>query len=316
MRAVFLDTLSLDDLDFSGLESVVEELVLYPNTQPNQVQSRIQGFDLVITNKVVIDAEAIQQADHLALICVVATGVNNIDLNAAQAQGVAVVNCQAYGTHSVAQHVFSLMLALHTRLLDYHQAVQQGRWNQAEQFCLLDYPIFELRGRVLGILGYGVLGAEVARLAEAFGMQVMIAQRPGTQQSEAGRVPLVELLPQIDVLSIHCPLNDATRNLLDAEMLARMKPGSFLINAARGGIVCEEALASVLRSGHLAGAATDVLSVEPPRQGNCLLDPTLPNLIVTPHSAWGSVEARQTILQQTQENILAFQQGAALRRIV
>ena len=314
MRAVFLDSLSLDDLDLTPLETGLSELVVYPGSFPEQVAERIQGFDIVITNKALLPAEVIQSADRLKLICVVATGVNNVDVDAATAAGIAVYNCQGYGTGSVAQHVMMLMLVMHTRFVDYKAAVEQGRWNQSSQFCLLDYPILELRGRTLGIIGYGVLGAEVKRLAEAFGMNVLIAARPGTQAS-AGRLPLAELLPKVDVLSLHCPLTEETRDLIDAEALALMPQGSYLVNAARGGIVNESALADALCCGHLAGAATDVLTQEPPKDGNLLFDTDIPNLLITPHCAWGSRQARETIIRQTCDNIQAWLQGNKERRV-
>lgn len=319
MRAVFLDLQSLDDLDLQPLRSIVSELVCHQQTAVEDVPERIRGFDIVITNKAVLTAETIAQSDSLKLICVVATGVNNVDLDAARQREVPVSNCQGYGTSSVAQHVISLMLALHTRLLDYHKAVGEGRWNRSEQFCLLDYPIQELQGKTLGLVGYGNLGRKVAEIARAFGMKILVAQRAGTEpgQADDSRLPLEELLPLVDVLSLHCPLTDATRNLIDARALRLMKPGSFLINAARGGIVDEPALVNALHEGHLAGAATDVLIEEPPRQGNPLLEPGIPNLIVTPHCAWGSFQARSTILAQAVENIRTFlEQGSPTRRVV
>lgn len=316
MRAVFLDSLSLDDLDLTPLETGLSEMVVYPGSLPEQVAKRIQGFDIVITNKALLPAEVIQSADRLKLICVVATGVNNVDIDAASSAGIAVYNCQGYGTGSVAQHVLMLMLVMHTRFVDYKAAVDLGRWNQSSQFCLLDYPILELCGRTLGIIGYGELGAKVKRLAEAFGMTVLIAARPGTQVTTGpGRLPLSDLLPQIDVLSLHCPLTEATRDLIDADALALMPSGSYLVNAARGGIVNEAALADALRSGHLAGAASDVLTEEPPQNGNLLLDADIPNLLITPHCAWGSRQARETIIRQTFENIQAWLQGDNQRRV-
>lgn len=315
MRAVFLDTTSLDDLDLSAFDEKFHEFVSYPSTQPDQVVDRIDGFDVVITNKVVLSAEVIQRAVALKLICVVATGLNNIDLQAAKSAKVAVFNCQSYGTDAVAQHVLMLMLVLHTRFIEYQQAVQRGDWQVATQFCLLDLPILELKGRTLGIVGYGVLGARVAQLAEAFGMRVLIAARAGTSASE-GRIDLIDLLPQIDVLTLHCPLTEQTENLIDAKALSLMPKGSFLINAARGGIVNEIALANALLNGHLAGAATDVLTQEPPREGNILLDSAIPNLIVTPHNAWGTRQARQTIIRQTLENVDAWIAKQDNRRVV
>lgn len=315
MKAVFLDSQSLDDLDLVPITGCVDHWVCYPTTSREQVAERIAGFDLVITNKVVLDADTIRSADTLKLICVVATGVNNIDLEACSQKGIPVCNSHGYGVHSVAQHVLGLILALHTRLLDYDRAVKRGDWSRSSQFCLLDYPILELNGRILGIIGYGALGQEVARLAGCFGMQVLVAARPGSSDVPAGRLPLEEMLEEADVVSLHCPLTEHTQNLIDAEALARMKPGGLLINAARGGIVDELALKHALLSGHLGGAATDVLTEEPPINGNILLDDNIPNLIVTPHSAWGSIEARETIITQTADNIRAWQQGRPVRRV-
>jgi len=209
----------------------------------------------------------------------------------------------------VAQHVFCLILALVTRLQDYTRAVREGRWQNTTQFCLMDYPIRELSGKVLGIIGYGELGRAVADLGRAFGMQIRIAQYNGGP-AQGEHMPLEELLPYVDVLSIHCPLTPETRGLIGAEELARMKPDALLINTARGGIVDEIALAHALTAGRLGGAGVDVLSEEPPLRGNALLDKSIPNLIVTPHIAWASREARQRALDQTAENIRAFVAGA------
>lgn len=316
VKAVFLDRQSLDqgDLDFSCWQDVFEEVVYFDATDVTQVNARIADADVVISNKVMLNAATLQQAPKLKLILVSATGTNNVDLQRATAQQIVVCNCQAYGTAAVAQHTLMLMLNLATSFLSYQQAVQQGQWQQAQQFCLLNYPIAELNGRTLGILGYGELGQAVARLADAFGMQVQVGQLPG-RPLQSGRVNLDTLLATSDFISLHCPLTDLTRDLIDAAAFAKMKPSAFLINCARGGIVNEQALADALRDQRIAGAATDVLSVEPPQRGNILLDPTLPNLIITPHSAWGSVEARQRIVQQVMENARAFIQGQPIRQV-
>lgn len=315
LKAVFLDYASLDqnDLDSTPLDAAFAELQLYDATTPEQVLPRLADADVAIVNKVVLNAESIAQLPKLKLILISATGTNNVDLKAAQAQGIVVCNCQGYGTASVAQHTLTLMLALATNVLQYHQAVQQGRWQQAEQFCFLDFPIVELSGKTLGVLGYGELGQEVARLAQALGMKILVGNLPNRQH--AGRLSLEELLPQVDVLTLHCPLNDSTKDLIAEKELALMKPSAFLINTARGGIVNEAALAHALQHGTLAGAATDVLSVEPPKQGNILLDSTIPNLIITPHSAWGSVQARQRIVQQLTENAQCFISGKIIRQV-
>ncbi|WP_214511265.1 2-hydroxyacid dehydrogenase [Pseudomonas brassicacearum] len=315
-RAVFLDHPSLDlgDLDLGPLRSCFSDLQLFARTTPDQVIERLKGATVAITNKIVIDAQAMAASPELKLILISATGTNNVDLAAARSHGITVCNCQGYGTPSVAQHTIMLLLNLATRLADYQKAVGEGRWQQASQFCLLDYPIVELEGKTLGLLGHGELGSAVGRLAEAFGMRVLLGQIPG-RPARPDRLPLEQLLPQVDALTLHCPLNEHTRNFIGARELAQLKPGAFVVNTARGGLIDEQALAEALRNGHLGGAATDVLSVEPPAQGNPLLAGDIPRLIVTPHNAWGSREARQRIVGQMSENAQGFFSGTA-RRVV
>lgn len=313
-RAVFLDHTSLDlgDLDLGTLRESFGELVLHASTTAEQVAERLKGAQVAISNKVVIDAGTFSACPDLKLVLVTATGTNNIDLVSAREHGVTVCNCQGYGTPSVAQHTLLLLLALATRLPDYQQAVHQGLWQKSKQFCLLDFPIVELEGKTLGLLGHGELGGAVARLAEAFGMRVLLGQIPG-RPARADRLPLAELLPQIDALTLHCPLNDNTRDMIGAHELSLMKPHAFIVNTARGGLINEQALADALRNGHLGGAASDVLSVEPPVAGNPLLAGDIPRLIITPHSAWGAREARQRIVSQITENARAFFAGAPVR---
>ena len=208
MNAVFLDYESLDknDLDFSALHAVFSQLELYPSTLATQVLARVQHADVIISNKVVLDAETLKQCSSLKLILISATGTNNIDLAQAKAQGITVCNCQGYGTSAVAQHTLMLMLALATSVIQYDRAVKQGEWNKSPIFCLLDFPIVELAGKTLGILGYGELGQAVAKLAEAFGMKIIVGALPN--RSTENRVALSELLPQVDFLSLHCPLTE------------------------------------------------------------------------------------------------------------
>ena len=313
-RAVFLDYTSLDmgDLDLDPLRRSFGDLQLCADTTPANVIERLQGVSVAISNKALLNAQTLAACPELKLILVAATGTNNVDLEAARALGITVANCQGYGTPSVAQHTLGLLLALATRLVDYNKAVADGQWQQAKQFCLLDFPIVELEGKTLGLFGHGELGSAVAKLAEAFGMRVLIGQIPG-RPARAGRLALDELLPQVDALTFHCPLTEHTRNFIGARELALLKPGAFVVNTARGGMIDEQALADALRSGHLGGAATDVLSVEPPRDGNPLLAADIPRLIITPHSAWGSREARQRIVGQLAQNAEAFFTGTALR---
>ncbi|MBX8609738.1 2-hydroxyacid dehydrogenase [Pseudomonas cichorii] len=313
-RAVFLDHTSLDlgDLDLGELRDSFGELVLHDSTLPDQVIERLKGAQVAISNKIMIDADTFAACPELKLVLVTATGTNNVDLAAAREHGVTVCNCQGYGTPSVAQHTLLLLLALATRLPDYQKAVQQGLWQKSSQFCLLDFPIVELEGKTLGLLGHGELGSAVARLAEAFGMRVLLGQIPG-RPARADRLPLEQLLPQIDALTLHCPLNEHTRNMIGARELQLLKPQALVVNTARGGLIDEQALADALRNGHLGGAASDVLSVEPPVSGNPLLADDIPRLIITPHSAWGAREARQRIVSQLIENTRAFFAGAPKR---
>jgi glycerate dehydrogenase len=316
MKAVFLDYASLDqnDLDFSQLHNIYDELILYPATSSSELLERVQNVDVIITNKVVVSAEIMQQCSNLKLILISATGTNNIDLVQAKKQGIVVCNCQAYGTAAVAQHTLMLMLNLATSFREYDRAVQQGEWNNATQFCLLNYPIIELAGKTLGIIGFGELGKAIAKLAEAFGMNILVAQLPNRPLHSA-RIHLAELLPQVDFLTLHCPLTEETRDLIADAEFNLMKKTAFLINCARGGVVNETALAEALIKQKIASAATDVLTVEPPKNGNVLLNNNIPNLIITPHSAWGSVDARQRIVNQLIENTLAYQKGQAIRQV-
>jgi len=307
MKAVFLDAKTLgDDVDLSPIESVTGGLEKYDRTTPDQILERIRGFDTVLVNKVVLTREHFDACPELKTIAVVATGLNNIDQAAAKDHGIKVMNVTNYGRSTVAQHTMALMLALATRLLDYTRDVQAGRWGQSDMFCLMDHPIMELEGRTLGIVGYGDLGQGVAERAAAFGMKVLLGARPGQEPGVVdgySRIPLDELLPQADVLSLHCLLTDETRDLIGARELKMMKPDSLLINTSRGGLVNEQALADALRAGEIGGAGFDVLTEEPPRNGNPLLADDIPNLIVTPHSAWASREARQRIVGITAVNL-------------
>lgn len=316
LHCVFLDHASLDlgDLDLAALREAAGTLTLHPTTAPTDVATRIADADVVLTNKVVLDAATLAAASKLKLILVTATGTNNVDLDAARARGIVVSNCRDYGTPAVAQHALLLMLALRTNFLRYQQEVRAGAWQRSPIFCLMDHPVGELSGQTLGILGHGTLGRAVARLGEAFGMTVRVGQLPG-RPSRPDTVPFDDLLATADILSLHFPLTETTRNLIDAAALARMKPTALLINTARGGLVDEAALADALRAGRLGGAGFDVLAEEPPRHGNPLLADDIPNLIVTPHNAWASREARQRLIDQSAENLVAWQAGAP-RRVV
>lgn len=315
-RGVVLDLRTIDraDLNLGPLQQALPHWSRYPHTSPAETAGRIRGAEVAVTNKVVLERALLRQAEALRLICIAATGTNNVDLDAARELGIAVTNVAGYSTPAVVQHLFAMILTLVTRLDHYRAAVGRGDWTRSEMFCLLDYPITELAGKTLGIVGYGALGRGVSRAAEGFGMRVLLAQRPGGAATP-GRLPLRELLPQADILSLHCPLTAATRNLIGSAELRAMQPHALLLNTSRGGIVDEAALADALRTGAIAGAGIDVLAEEPPRPDSPLLAADIPNLILTPHSAWGSRESRQRLVHQVAENIRAFYRGESRNRV-
>jgi glycerate dehydrogenase len=306
-RAAFLDLASVHrgDLDLSALEAAMPEWLWFDKIEPGQLASVLSEVDVVVSNKVVLDEPLLRQAPQLKLICIAATGTNNVDLKTAHELGVPVQNVCGYATASVVQHVFSLLLSLTTHQVEYQQSVKNNGWARSEHFCLLDFPISELQGKTLGIVGYGELGKAVAKVAEVFGMNVLIAKRD-QQDDRSGRIRLHDLLPQIDVLSLHCPLTESNRHLISERELALMKPGAVLINSARGGLVDETALLAALKNNQLAGAALDVLEQEPPSETNPLIHSNLPNLMITPHIAWASVESRQRLIDGVARNISSF----------
>jgi glycerate dehydrogenase len=310
MHGVFLDIDTLDrgDLDITPLSSLLTRWTAHGETPPSEVTRRIRDAEIVISNKVVLDAPVLHSATRLKLVCISATGTNNVDLDAARERGITVCNVSAYATPSVVEHVFSQLLILVRNLNQYREAVASGRWQQSSTFCLLDYPIRELAGMSLGIIGHGELGQAVAAMGRAFGMDILVAERPG-QPLRTGRTPLETLLKTANVISLHCTLNAETRNLIGDRELGLMREDAILINTARGGLVDETALADALRNGRIAGAAVDVLTTEPPVDGNPLLDSALPNLLVTPHIAWASTGSRQRLINEIAGNISAWQAG-------
>jgi len=326
MRSVFLDTDTLgpDDIDLAPLTDQLPDLEFLSSTATERIAECVATADIVLVNKVRLSAGIIKSAPNLKLICLAATGTDNVDLDAAADSGIVVSNIRHYCAPSVVQHVFTLMLALTQRLSDYQQAVRDGAWNAGRPFCLLDYPIRELGGKTIGIVGFGSLGAAVGRVAEAFDMHVLAARRPydptdtdllgpseGVERAGLGR-----LLAQADVVSLHCPLNPDTTNLIDAAALAAMRNDAILINTARGGLVDSAALVTALQTGQIAGAGIDVLRQEPPVDPEPLIDTTLPNLIVTPHIAWAGRESRQRAVDQMAENIAGFLRGSPRNNVV
>jgi len=319
MQSVFLDyaTVSCNgDLDPAALRRALPGLALRAHTPQEEIARCLSHSFVALVNKLRITREIMAAAPSLKLIVLAATGTNNIDLVAARERGIAVCNLHDYCTASVVQHVLGVLLLLTHKLREYDALARSGAWQRSEQFCLLDYPIRELLGRRLGIVGLGALGKGVARAArEAFGMEVLIANRPGGERA-AGRIDLEELLPRVDVLSLHCPLTPATQSMIGAAQLARMQPDAVLINTARGALIDAAALAEALCSHRLGGAAIDVLSQEPPVDGNPLLAPGIPNLIVTPHIAWAAREARQRCIDEMAENVADFLRGGRRGRVV
>lgn len=315
-KAVFLDFATLGpDMDTSVLDALLD-VSYFDYTNVEEVETRIDDAQIVIVNKAKVSRNAILAAKRLRLIVLSATGTDNVDTTAAAEHGVAVANIRDYCSTSVAQHVFALILGLTRQINRYDALVRSGGWQASPSFALFDYPIRELTDLALGIVGYGSLGRAVAGAGRCFGMRVLVSGRPGRSDAGEDRLPFEAVLEQADVLSLHCPLNGETRNLIGRAELRRMKRDALLINTARGGLVDSDALVDALRSGEIAGAGIDVLPVEPPRAGHPLLAADLPNLIVTPHIAWAAREARQRALNQAAENVEFFLQGRALRRVV
>jgi glycerate dehydrogenase len=316
--AVFLDFATLGpDIDIAQLERLVL-LRCHDYSPQASMAERLEGADIAIVNKAKISAEDLAGAGRLKLIVLAATGSDNVDTSAAAERGVAVANIRDYCSSAVAQHVFALILGLTQQIGPYDALVRSGAWCEGQSFALFDYPIRELSGRVLGIVGYGALGQAVARLGRCLNMEILVSQRPGSAAGEAadGRVPFETILDRADVLSLHCPLTEATRHLLGPAAFKRMKADAIVINTARGALIDQAALAAALRAGEIAGAGIDVLPMEPPARDEPLLAGDVPNLIVTPHIAWAAREARQRGIDQVAENIESFLQGGDLRRIV
>ena len=292
------------------------EWIEYGETERGQIVERLRDATIAICNKLPLREPDLSRLPKLKLIAVAATGVDNIDLSYCQSHGIAVCNTRNYAKHSLPEHVLMLMLALRRNLVAYIQDIRDSKWQQAKQFCLLNHTIHDLHGSKIGIIGYGSLGKAVAALAGSIGMQVLVAERKHATATREGRTEFGEVLRLSDVLTLHCPLTEETRNLIDTAEFQMMKREAILINTARGGLVREEALVEALQAGIIAGAAFDVLSEEPPRRGNILLDHDLPNLIVTPHIAWASREAMQTLADQLIDNIEAFIRGEPRNLVV
>ncbi len=303
-----------NDIDLSVFEKF-GNVTIHETTSPDQVAERITDAEVVLTNKVAIRSKELESAPKLKLINVCATGTDIIDIPAARDRGIAVCNVAGYSTESVAQHVFTLILNLSTGIHRYAQEAKQ--WPDSPIFTRLDHPINELNDKTLGIVGYGSIGQAVARIGRAFGMKVVAYSRNDSSSADKDVTRLGEdaFFSEADVISLHCPLNDSTRNFIDAERLNKMKPSALLINTGRGPLIDSQALVSALENQTIAGAGLDVLESEPPSADHPLLQKSYPNLIITPHTAWAATQARQRLIDGLVKNLESFNQGTRENRV-
>ena len=307
MRAVFLDRASLKanvrKLAFPA------EFLEYPKTDRDQIVPRLAGAEIAILNKVPMRSDTLRQLPHLKMIAVAATGYDVVDIAYCNEHGIAVANIRNYAVHTVPEHAFAMILALRRNLLSYRQDVEAGMWNRSDQFCFFTHDIGDLHGATLGIIGEGAIGQATAAIGHAFGMRTLFADHAPPKMPGVTFTALDEVLSQSDVISLHCPLLPETRNLIDINAFRKMKRNALLINTARGGLVDEAALIQALDENMIAGAGFDVLTVEPPKDGHPLLDVRRPNFILTPHVAWASDGAMQSLADQLIDNIDAWAAG-------
>lgn len=313
-RIVFLDRSTIQaNLRRPVFPHVWDE---HPASAPGDVVPRLGEASIAIVNKVSLRRDALARLPGLKMIAVCATGTDNVDLDYCRDHGIVVSNIRGYARHAVPEHALALIFALRRNLPGYREDVNGGLWQRADQFCLFTREIRDLHGSALGIIGRGVLGDSMAALAQGLGMRVLFAERQGAAQTRPGYMPFDAVLRESDVISLHCPLTRETRNLIGMEELKKMPRHALLINTARGGLVDEAALAQALRERVIAGAGFDVLTNEPPAQGNPLLELNLPNFILTPHVAWASDRAMQIMADQLIDNIEAFVRGEPSNRVV
>lgn len=318
-RVVFLDAATYGDISLKRFTDAWD-CTIHQVTSPAETIQKLAGHNVAVTNKVVFDRTVLNspEARDLKLIAVAATGTDIIDRQEAVTRGIKVSNVPGYATQSVAQFTMALMLELTSRAAKYGDAVKRGEWEKSLVFSLLTFSTIELRGKKLGIIGYGSIGKAVAQMASGFGIEILVAARPGaTGAIPPGRIALEQLLPEADIVSLHCPLTPETRNLINQQTLAVMKPSALLINTARGALIDEAALIDALRKKRIAAAALDVITQEPPPPDHpiVLAAKELDNLIVTPHTAWSAREARARLLREVEENIAAFLQGRDRNRV-
>ena len=310
MNIVFLDSTVIPKHIPIPRPSFVHTWTEYEHTSSSQTIERAKDADIVITSKVIFDRETLKQLPKLKLIAITATGTNNVDLVAAEEMGIAVRNVTGYSSTTVPEHVMGLIFALKHSLAGWLRDQTEAKWAESKQFCYFDYPITDVRSSTLGVFGKGCLGTEVGRLANAVGMKVLYAEHKDAAVYREGYTPFDEVLKQADIVTLHCPLTETTKNLMNAETLSKMKKGAFLINTGRGPLIDELALVDALKTGHLGGAALDVMVKEPPEKDNPLIlaAKTMPNLIITPHIAWASDSAVTTLVGKVMQNIEEFVQ--------
>lgn len=307
MKIVILDGATLgNDLDFSELTQY-GEVIFHQTTVADQTLQRVKNADIIITNKVVIGKNEITEAKNLKLICVAATGYNNIDIAQANKHNIIVTNVKGYSTESVAQQVFAYILAFYNSIFEYHSTIKSNKWQVSPTFTLLSHEIIELSGKTMGIIGYGAIGQRVAQIARAFGMNILIAKIPGRIYDDSIHCDMDFVLTNSDIISIHVPLTQNTENIIAKNELKLMKKTAILVNYARGGIVNEYDLFEALKTQKIKGAIVDVLTNEPPTENNILFD--APNIFITPHTAWTSFEARKRLLKGISDNIQTFIDG-------
>ena len=310
MNIVFLDSTAIPKHIPIPRPSFPHNWVEYEYTSVEQTIERAKDADIIITSKVILSREVLQQLPKLKLIAITATGTNNVDLDAAKELGVAVKNVTGYSATTVPEHVLGMIFALKHSLAGWQRDQITEKWTESKQFCYFDYPITDVKGSTLGVFGKGCLGTEVGRLAELLGMKVLYAEHRNATTCREGYTPFEEVLKQADILTLHCALTETTKNLINQETLSLCKKGAYLINTGRGPLIDEQAVCDALKSGQLGGAALDVLVKEPPKKNNPLIElaKTMPNLIITPHIAWASDSAVTTLTKKVTQNIEDFVQ--------
>lgn len=316
MHAVFLDFQTFrQSLDITPIKQSVNTLTIYQTTAQADIEKRCLNADIIITNKVILSASTLKNLPTLKLICITATGYNNVDLNSAVALNIAVTNVSGYAKNSVSQYVFAQLLSYYSNIKEHNENVALGLWQKSPTFCLHGNGSIELAGKTIGIIGYGAIGEKIANIAQAFDMKVLIAERAGASHIRTGRVDFEQVVNQSDVISLHCPQTPQTEGFFDLNIFKKMKPTAVLINTARGALINDEDLLIALKEGEISAAILDVLNQEPPPENHKLLEAQSDHLIITAHIAWASQQAQQALIDLVAKNISAFNNGEQLNRI-